>query len=50
MSNLEAEIIAQFAGAREIEHHLDEFAEQIRDEIKERTPVFGDHPPKRSEQ
>lgn len=33
----------------EAEHHLDHFAEQIRDEIRERTPVFGDHPPKRDE-
>ena len=42
------EIAAGMAGAVELEHHLDKFAEQIRDEIRELTPEFGDKPPKRS--
>lgn len=49
MASLEDEIAAQYIGSAMAEHHLDEFAEQIRDEIRERTPVFGDHDPKRSE-
>jgi hypothetical protein len=47
--SLEGEIFAQFVTSAEIERHLDEFAEQIADEVRERTPVFGDHPPKRAE-
>jgi hypothetical protein len=47
--SIESEIAAQSVGSLEVEHHLDEFAEQIRDEIKDRTPVFGDRPPKRGE-
>ncbi|UXA06584.1 hypothetical protein KXD96_28000 (plasmid) [Mycobacterium sp. SMC-2] len=47
--SLEAEIVAQFAGSVEVEHHLDAFAKQIADEIRERTPLFGDRPPKREE-
>lgn len=38
--SIEAEIAAQFAGAIEVEHAVQKFAEQIRDEIKDRTPVF----------
>ena len=46
---IEAEIAAQFAGSLEVEHALDDFAAQIRDEIKDLTPTFGDKPPKRGE-
>lgn len=46
---IEAEIEAAYLGSALEEHHLDEFAAQIRDEIKELTPVFGDHDPKRGE-
>lgn len=47
--SIESEIAAQFAGAVEVEHHLDEFSKQIADEIRDRTPEFGNLPPKRGE-
>lgn len=45
---IEAEIEAQFAGSLEVEHHLDKFAEQIRDEIKDIAPVFDAERDRRS--
>lgn len=47
--SIEEEILAGMAGAAEVEHALDRFAEQIRDEIRDLTPEFGDKPPKRGE-
>jgi hypothetical protein len=49
LMSIEEEFAATYLGSELAEHHLDKFAEQIRDEIKELTPVFGDHDPKRDE-
>lgn len=48
-SSIIADIEGQFLGSLEAEHHLDKFAEQVRDYAKELAPVFGDLPPKRNE-
>jgi len=47
--SIESEVEAQILGSVEAEHHLDRFAKQIADEVRELTPEFGDHPPKRNE-
>ena len=47
--DLEGEILAQFAGNVEVEHHLDHFAQKVADYAKGLAPVFGDKPPKRNE-
>lgn len=46
--SIEAEIAAQFAGALEIEHALDEFAEKVRDYARDLAPVFDAGKDKRS--
>jgi hypothetical protein len=45
--SIEAEIAAQFAGALEVEHAVEEFAHKVADYAKTLAPVFGDKPPKR---
>lgn len=49
LMGIEAEIAAQYLGSELAERQLDEFCEQLVEEIRERTPIFGDHPPKRNE-
>lgn len=47
--SIEDEIAGQLLGSIEAERHLDRFAHQIAEEIRDLTPIFGDHPPKRDE-
>lgn len=49
VEDVAAEILGKLAGSAEIERHLDKFAHEIADEIRDLTPEFGDLDPKRGD-
>jgi hypothetical protein len=46
---IEAELLKGIVGSTIAEHALDEFAHELAEEIRDLTPEFDDHPPKRGE-